>query len=93
MKINVRFAGFYRTLAGKSSLDLNLPEGVTVEDAMATLDEFLEGRLHEVFYPDSTHDSHPDLLVLVNTEIVSPNTVLQGGDVLAFVPPMAGGRS
>jgi molybdopterin converting factor small subunit len=93
MKIQVRFAGFYRTLAAQSSLDLDLPEGATVDDAIAVLDEFLEWRLHEIFYSESSHDSHPDLLILVNTEIVSRETVLHEENVLAFVPPMAGGRS
>ena len=49
MRIAVRFAGYYRTLAGESSLDLDLAEGATVEDALAVLDERLEGRCHQVF--------------------------------------------
>ena len=92
MNILVRFAGYYRTLAGQSSLDINLPEGATVEDALTALDELLGGRLHEVFYSDSPQGVHPDLLILVDTEIVSRDTVLHEENVLAFVPPMAGGR-
>ncbi|MEK7278528.1 MAG: MoaD/ThiS family protein, partial [Chloroflexota bacterium] len=85
------FAGYYRTLAGQSSLDLDLAEGATVEDALAVLDERLEGRCHQVFYPDGTRHTHLDLLILVNTEIARRDAVLHEGNVMAIVPPMAGG--
>ena len=91
MRIAVRFAGYYRTLAGESSLDLDLAEGATVEDALAALDTRLEGRCHHVFYPDGTHHTHLDLLILVNTEIAQRDAVLHEGNVMAIVPPMAGG--
>ena len=91
MRIAVRFAGYYRTLAGESSLDLDLAEGATVEDALAVLDERLEGRCHQVFYPDGTRHTHLDLLILVNTEIARRDAVLHEGNVMAIVPPMAGG--
>ncbi len=91
MRITVRFAGYYRTLAGLSSLYLDLAEGATVEDALAVLDERLEGRCHQVFYPDGTHYTHLDLLILVNTEIARRDAVLHEGNVMAIVPPMAGG--
>lgn len=91
MRIAVRFAGYYRTLAGGSSLDLDLAEGATVEDALAVLDTRLEGRCHHVFYPDGIHQTHLDLLILVNTEIAGRDAVLHEGNVMAIVPPMAGG--
>jgi molybdopterin converting factor small subunit len=91
MKVAVRFAGYYRTLAGLSFLDLDLAEGATVEDALAVLDERIEGRCHQVFYPDGTHHTHLDLLILVNTEISGRAAALHAGDVMAIVPPMAGG--
>lgn len=91
MRIAVRFAGYYRTLAGLFSLDLDLAEGATVEDALAMLDERLEGRCHQVFYPDDTCQTHLDLLILVNTEIAGRDAVLHEGNVMAIVPPMAGG--
>ncbi len=91
MRIAVRFGGYYRTLAGRPSLDLDLAEGATVEDALAVLDERLEGRCHHVFYPDGTHHTHQDLLILVNTQIAQRNVELREDDVMALVPPMAGG--
>lgn len=92
MRIAVRFAGFYRTLAGQPSLDLHLAEGATVEDALAALDERLEGRCHHLFYPDGIHHTHLDLLILVDTRIARRDTVLHADNVLALVPPMAGGQ-
>jgi molybdopterin converting factor small subunit len=91
MRIAVRFGGYYRTLAERSSLDLDLAEGATVEDALAVLDKQLEGRCHHVFYPDGIHHTHLDLLILVNTQIAQRDARLHEGDVMALVPPMAGG--
>jgi molybdopterin converting factor small subunit len=91
MRIAVRFAGYYRTLAGRSSLDLDLAEGATVEDALASLDAHLEGRCHHVFFPDGARHTHLDLLVLINTQIAPRDAGLHEGDVMALVPPMAGG--
>jgi molybdopterin converting factor small subunit len=91
MKINVRFAGFYRSLAGLSTLTLELAEGATVEEAIQLINERLDGRLNEVFYRGNLSETHPDLLILVDTKISSRETVLHESCVLAFVPPMAGG--
>lgn len=91
MKVIVRFAGFYRGLADRPSLDLELAEGATVEDALAVLDELLEGRCHHVFYANGSRRTHPDLLILVDTRIAGREAALRDGNVLALVPPMAGG--
>lgn len=91
MRIVVRFAGYYQTLAGQFSLDLELAEDATVEDALAVLDERLEGRCHQLFYPGGERQRHPDLLILVNTAIAERDAVLHEGSVMAIVPPMAGG--
>lgn len=91
MKINVRFAGYFRTLAEQAAIELELKDQATVEDALAELDIALEGRCHHVFYPNGTQSSHPNFFIVVETEIVDRETILEEGNVMAIVPPMAGG--
>ena len=91
MKITVRFAGYYRSLAESATLDLELPAGATVEDALQQIDARLDGRLQRVFYPKQGHARQPNFLVLVNTQLAERTAHLRDGDVMAIVPPMAGG--
>jgi molybdopterin converting factor small subunit len=91
MRINVRFAGFYRRLASSSALDLDLEEGATVQDALIMLNEMLEGRFDELFFGGDQRNGTIDLLILVDKEISERTRVLQEGNVLALVPPMSGG--
>jgi len=91
MKITVRFAGIYRSLAGVTSVQVDLDEGATVEDALRRLDTLLDRRFHEIFYAEATTDSTPAFLMLVDAQISDRHLVLDEGNVLAIVPPMAGG--
>lgn len=89
--INVRFAGYFRTLAERSALELELKEKATVAEALVELDQALEGRCHHAFYPNGTASSHPNFFIVVETQIVDHETVLEEGNIMAVVPPMAGG--
>jgi molybdopterin converting factor small subunit len=92
MKINVRFAGYFRTLAEKSSLELELERGATVEDALAQLNEIAKGRFQQVFYAGESGSIYPNCLFLIDTQVVDRDAILQDESVLAIVPPMAGGQ-
>ncbi|MBW8012064.1 MAG: MoaD/ThiS family protein [Chloroflexi bacterium] len=91
MKIMVRFAGYFRTLAERSALELELKEQATVAEALAELDQALDGRCSHVFYPNGAQNSTPNFFIVVETEIVDRETILQEGNTMAIVPPMAGG--
>lgn len=91
MKITVRFAGIYRSLAGVTSVQVDLDEGATVEDALRKLDTMLDRRFHEIFFAEATTNSTPAFLLLVDAQISDRHLVLDEGKVLAIVPPMAGG--
>lgn len=87
----MRFAGYFRTLAEASSLELELAGGATVEDALARLNDIVEGRFQKLFYSDEGGNIYPNCLFLIETEIVDRDAILRDGNVLAIVPPMAGG--
>lgn len=71
------FAGV-RERAGRSSLELDLPEGATAADALAAVQELAPG---------------VPLVLAVNREYATPHTALQAGDELAVVPPVSGGAA
>lgn len=91
MRINVRFAGYFRTLAESPSLELELAKGATVEDALAQLNDRFEGRFQKIFYSNQVGNAVSNCLFLIDTQVVERDANLQDGDVLAIVPPMAGG--
>ena len=81
--ITVRLFAMLRERAGRDALELELPAGATVADA---LDELRD------------HDGLGDLLnrlpirTAVNREYVSTEIALSAGDELAVIPPVSGGR-
>lgn len=65
-----------RERAGASELELDLPEGARVRDALAELRDLAEGL---------------PLLLAVNREYADEERVLDPGDELALIPPVSGG--
>ncbi|MDP7643142.1 MAG: MoaD/ThiS family protein [Anaerolineales bacterium] len=91
MRIHVRFAGYYRTLAECASLDLELTESATIDDALVRLNEMLDGRFTKVFSGAGVQRGYPTFLTLVDFRIVDRKVTLREDNVMAIVPPMAGG--
>jgi molybdopterin synthase catalytic subunit len=82
MTVTVRLFAILRERAGRDSVEIELPEGATVEDAFARLAAApglgeLGGRL--------------PLRMAVNREYASPATSIAPGDELAVIPPISGG--
>ena len=81
MQIRALFFAAYRDLLGTGEMALPLPEGTTVSGMVAELrgrgGEF--GRL----------PAHP--VIAVNEEYAGEDRILRDGDVVAFIPPVAGG--
>jgi len=82
MRIQIRLFAMLRERVGESSLELGLPAGATVEDALTALaaDERLGGLLGRL-----------PVRMAVNRDYAAPETVLHGGDELALIPPVSGG--
>src|SRR3954447_24830259 len=76
MKVTVRLFAGLRERAGSPTVELDLPEGASVADAL--------GRL-TYLAPDL------ELVMAVNREYAPPATLLAAGDELALVPPVSGG--
>lgn len=82
MVVEVRLFATLRELAGRSSLELELRDGATVDDALTALrgNTALERAI------GGTH-----LVVAVNREYAPGTHVLASGDELALIPPVSGG--
>lgn len=82
MRVTLLYFAAVRELVGASEESLELPPGVTSVDALAALLEArhdsLRGRLGQVRFA-------------VNEELVERDHPLAAGDVVALIPPVAGG--
>jgi molybdopterin converting factor small subunit len=95
MQITVRFSGPLRALAGHQSLTLSLDDQGTLVDLLGELHQILPAPFAEQILTPLKTSQGPIPLVLVNgVHPRGPNDLdrpLAEGDVVAFVPPMAGG--
>lgn len=78
MHVRIRLFAGLRDRAGASALELDLPDGARVADALTQL-EWLTGELRVV--------------MAVNREYADDDTPLAADDELALIPPVSGGAS
>jgi MoaE-MoaD fusion protein len=78
MHVRVRLFAALRERAGSDEVELDLPDGATVADAMAHLSEVVEG---------------VPVVMALNHEYADELTELNPGDELALIPPVSGGSS
>ena len=83
MKVLVRLFARYREAAGHDRVELDLPEGGTVEAAW----EAVTSR-----FPALT-PYRPFTLFAVGNDYVAPEQALQAGDELCLFPPVSGGAA
>jgi MoaE-MoaD fusion protein len=81
VRVRVRLFAIQRELAGTRELELNLPDGATVEDAWTSVVE-----RHPVLAP-----GRPSVRFARNGEYVGADAQVGDGDELAFIPPVSGG--
>jgi molybdopterin converting factor subunit 1 len=84
MVVHVRLFAVLRERAGTDSLDLGLPDGATVADAMRALAE--HEPLGELLERMPVH-------MAVNRDYADDGTVLAPDDELALIPPVSGGAA
>ena len=82
MTVTVRLFAILRERAGGDRVELELPDGATVADALEALSKIptLEGLLARI-----------PVQMAVNRDYASPETVLSRNDELALIPPLSGG--
>ncbi len=76
MRVTVRLFAILRERAGRDRLELDLPEGARVADAIEAVDELAGGL---------------SLVLAVNREYAARDRRLEPGDELALIPPVSGG--
>ena len=76
MIVRVRLFAGLRERAGTGSLELELPEGASVGDALAAVGDVAAG---------------VPVVMAVNREYARSDVVLAAGDELALIPPVSGG--
>jgi molybdopterin converting factor subunit 1 len=84
MVVNVRLFAMLRERAGRDEVEVELPEGATVREAMAAVagEHGLADLLARV-----------PVVMAVNREYASAESVLAEADELALIPPVSGGES
>jgi molybdopterin synthase catalytic subunit/molybdopterin converting factor small subunit len=82
MTVTVRLFAILRERAGRDSIELSLPQGASVEEAIEALRS--EDGLSEVI------DRLP-IRMAINREYAGAGATLAPGDELALVPPVSGG--
>jgi molybdenum cofactor biosynthesis protein MoaC/molybdopterin converting factor subunit 1 len=82
LTVHVRLFAMLRERAGRDSLDIELPEGATVADALEAVAD--QAGLEEIL---------PRLPVraALNREYVAEDSPVSAGDELALIPPVSGG--
>lgn len=81
MRVRVLFFGMLREAAGKSSEEIELPDGASLRDVL---------RRYESQIP-RFRDSTASLAVAVNQQYTGPDTRLKANDEIALLPPVSGG--
>ena len=83
MRIVIRFFAGMRERAGSGVMAVDVPDGATVDEAVAAAVRQMEG---EWVLPSR-------LMRAVNGEYVEGDAVLHEGDELAVIPPVSGGAA
>jgi molybdopterin converting factor subunit 1 len=84
MFVNVRLFAMLRERAGREEVEVELPEGANVREAMDAVAG--EHGLADLF-------SRMPVVMAVNREYASGDTTLSEADELALIPPVSGGES
>jgi len=89
MVIKVELFSELRLLAGRKSIDLELEEGSTVKQALEALYKEFGNSIK--FKIVDTNTNHYRMTFLVNSKLSDDTVVLKEDDILAIIPPVAGG--
>jgi len=78
MVVTIRLFAMLRERAGAGEIELDLPEGARVRDALDRLDDLAGGL---------------PLVMAINRDYANADSELRAGDELALIPPVSGGET
>lgn len=94
MRVNIKFFALLRDIVGRWNVELSIPEGTTVGEALDGLAKRYGRRFIEYVY-DEKGGVRGHLIFLINGESINAlrgfETVLREGDFLVILPPVGGG--
>ena len=94
MRVNFRFVGNFRNLAGKGKFTLELSEGILLKEAIKQIIEKFP-KIERALIDPELDDPKPNTLIIVNGREISVlnglETLLKDGDEVVFVPVSHGG--
>lgn len=93
MRVKVTFLGFFRNQVGRSTLEVELPEGSTYRTLLDAIGPDVEGKLPEWAWDPQNRVFTRRVLISRNLQgdLRDEATVLADGDEILVVPPLAGG--
>ena len=80
MTVTLLLFAAYADVLGSSTVELEMSDGATVSELLDQVRDF-----------DGAERVPPEVLVAVNEEYASVDHVLEPGDEVALIPPVAGG--
>jgi molybdopterin synthase sulfur carrier subunit len=94
VRVNFRFVGSFRNLAGKGKVSLELAEGSSLKEAIRQIVEKFP-KMERALIDPELGDPRPNTLIIVNGKEISIlkglETLLKDGDEVVFVPVSHGG--
>jgi molybdopterin converting factor small subunit len=95
MKVNVRYAGMMRIIAGRQDSVVELPSASTLRDLLLLLAKDLPEEFKTKVIDPLQFDSVFPMIMMVNRDNIRERAQferpLTDGDLVIFVPPMEGG--
>lgn len=94
MRITIRYFTMLREITGKRKEEIDAKEDSTIEDLLNRLDRKYGKKFEEYIFSGRKHKGLR-LLFLLNGKNIEQldgfKTILQSGNVLTIIPPVAGG--
>lgn len=94
MEVTVKFIGVFRSISGKSNLNLKFKDTTPIREAVRKIVVDLP-ELKRVLIDPELEDPRPNTLILVNGREINIlnglETALNDGDQVVFIPVLHGG--